>query len=89
MQYDLSNYRPKSTNFTYDGIGGFAVYPSLFSNEQTKLWGFYNNLQEAGLEYDNFVNEGFYDEKTCEASIDVSVVKVNTDNEIFSCHSFA
>ena len=31
LQYDLSNYRPKSTNFTYDDeIGGFAVSHILF-----------------------------------------------------------
>ena len=83
LQYDLSDYRPKSTNFTYDNdIGGFAIYPSFFSNEQTTIWGYENNLQEAGLEYDNFVNEGFYDEKTCEVSVDVSVV--NTANELLT-----
>lgn len=81
IQYDRSTYGT-DTNFTYDpSIGGFAIYPSYFRHELSDLWG-YPLAYEAELEYSNFVFSGFYDEKTFQVSMDVSVV--NTVSELLT-----
>ena len=83
LTYDKTTYGSDSLNFTYDSsIGGFAIYPSFFTDTQSDLWGYSDNSEEAGLEYDDYVSEGFYDEKTCWVSMDVSVV--NTVNELMT-----
>lgn len=62
----------------YDNMSCYAIFPTFFTYNMSYGW-FENNLDEAGMQYDYFKYMGFYDEKTVEVSLDVTVLNTASD----------
>lgn len=81
LTYDTSTYGP--LNYKYDDfIDSFAVYPSFFTYNISKDWGYEDNLEEAGFQYGYYTYMKFFDEKTCQVNFDVTVL--NTANGLLT-----
>ena len=78
LQYDETPYN----TFSYDSnIGAFAIYPTFFVYNLSKNTGKPVSY-EAFIENKYYMINGFYDEKTCEVILDVTVI--NTSSELLT-----